>query len=246
MKDPVCGMEVQEPPKIKTIWQSETYGFCSSGCLTKFQTDPAKYIQPKEVSKVSNPKALYTCPMHPEVIQEGPGSCPKCGMALEPKDVSTSADNSEYKDMSKRFWVSLIFSVPIILLAMLEIFPNKSIEKILSMKVINWIAFVLATPIVIWGGWMFFERGVLSVIRKSLNMFTLIGLGVGVAYIYSVVATVFPGIFPDIFKGHGGQVPVYFEAAAVITVLVLLGQVLELKARTQTSDAMRALLNLAP
>jgi len=184
--------------------------------------------------------------MHPEIEQDRPGSCPKCGMALEPKEVSVSSENAEYKDMSRRFWGSFILSAPIILLAMSEVLPGKPIEKILSMRLVNWIEFLLVTPVVLWGGWPFFQRGVLSVVRRSLNMFSLIALGIGVAYVYSVVATVFPWIFPDTFRGHGDEVLVYFEAAAVITVLVLLGQVLELRARTQTSDAIKALLNLAP
>ena len=192
-------------------------------------------------------KELYTCPMHPEIEQDHPGTCPKCGMALEPKDASASPENKEYKDMSRRFWVSLILSIPIILLAISEIIPGKPLEKILSMRILNWIELFFATPVVLWGGWLFFERAGLSVIRRSLNMFTLIGLGVGVAYVYSMIATLAPDIFPAAFRGgHGGEVLVYFEAAALITVLVLLGQVLELYARTQTGDAIRALLDLAP
>ncbi len=246
MKDPVCDMEVQEPPKVKTKWQGKTYGFCSAGCLAKFQADPGKYVDAHKSVKISNIKALYTCPMHSEVVQEGPGSCPKCGMALEPKDISASPENQEYKDMSRRFWAGLFLSLPIIFLAMSEILSGKPLEKFLSMRLVNWIQFIFVTPVVLWTGYPFFERGALSVVRRSLNMFSLIALGVGVSYVYSVVALLFPELFPDAFKGHGGQVPVYFEAAAAITVLVLLGQVLELKARTQTSDAMRALLNLAP
>ena len=189
---------------------------------------------------------IYTCPMHPEVVQEGPGSCPKCGMSLEPKDASVSVESHEYQDMSRRFWGSLFLSLPIIFLAFGEMLPGKPIEKILSMKLVNWIEFLFATPVVLWGGFPFFERGIASVIKRSLNMFTLIALGVGVAYVYSAIATIIPWIFPSNFQGHGGEVLVYFEAAAVITVLVLLGQVLELKARTQTSEAIKALLNLAP
>lgn len=184
--------------------------------------------------------------MHPEVVQEGPGSCPKCGMSLEPKDASVSVENKEYQDMSRRFWGSLFLSLPIIFLAFGEMLPGKPIEKILSMKLVNWIEFLFATPVVLWGGFPFFDRGVASVIRRSLNMFTLIALGVGVAYVYSAIATFMPWIFPSNFQGHGGEVLVYFEAAAVITVLVLLGQVLELKARTQTSEAIKALLKLVP
>ncbi len=188
----------------------------------------------------------YTCPMHPEIILDQPGSCPKCGMFLELKDAAGSPEDLEYRQMSRRFWASLILSVPIILLAIPELIPGNPLEKIVSMRVINWIEFAFATPVVLWGGGWFFERGVLSVARRSLNMFTLIALGVGAAYGYSVIALVFPSVFPSAFQSHGGEVPVYFEAAAAITVLVILGQLLELRARRQTSDAIKALLNLAP
>ena len=185
--------------------------------------------------------------MHLEIVSNKPGSCPKCGMALELKDATASPENTEYKDMLRRFWVSLLLSLPIIVLAIGESLPSKPPENVLSMKLVNWIELLFATPVVLWGGFWFFERGAVSIARKSLNMFTLIALGVGVAYGYSVVATLSPGIFPAAFRGgHGGEVLVYFEAAAAITVLVILGQVLELKARTQTSDAIRVLLNLAP
>ncbi len=246
MRDIVCEMEVQEPPTIKMEWRGKTYGFCNPKCLAKFQAEPAKYLKPQEIQKASAIKILYSCPMHPEAVQAGPGSCPKCGMSLEPKDPSVSVDNKEYQDMSRRFWGSLMFSLPIILLVFLEMLPDKPIEKIFSMKLVNWIEFLFATPVVLWGGFPFFERGIASVIRRRLNMFTLITLGVGVAYVYSAIATFMPWIFPSNFQGHGGEALVYFEAAAVITVLVLLGQVLELKARTQTGEAIKALLNLAP
>ena len=245
MKDPVCGMEVSESPKIKTTWEHQTVGFCSRHCLEKFQTDPTRYLKQEPVQKDAS-QALYTCPMHPEVAQRGPGSCPKCGMALEPNDVSTSSENKEYRDMARRFGAGLFLSLPIIFLAIGEMLPGKPLEKFLSMRLVNWIEFIFATPVVLWGGYPFFERGALSIVRRSLNMFTLIALGVGVAYIYSAIATLTPWIFPDNFRGHGGDVLVYFEAAAVITVLVLLGQVLELKARARTSEAIKALLNLAP
>ncbi len=189
----------------------------------------------------------YTCPMHPEIVRNGPGTCPKCGMALEPVIAAASGgEDSEYRDMSRRFWTGLAFTAPIVLLAMSEMLPWKFFEKWFSMSVVNWIELVLAAPVVLWCGWPFFERGALSVIRRSLNMFTLIALGVGTAFSYSVVATVIPGVFPEAFRSHDGGVPVYFEAAAVITVLVLLGQVLELRARAQTGGAIRALLDLAP
>ena len=193
----------------------------------------------------------YTCPMHPEVRQEGPGSCPKCGMNLEPAapaagETAGSPEEQEYRSMLRRFWMGLALSVPVVVLAIMESIPAKPFERFISMRVSNGIEFLFATPVVLWGGWWFFERGVLSVIRRRLNMFTLIALGVGAAYLYSVVAMFFPGLFPKTFRGPSGEVAVYFEAAAVITVLVILGQVLELRARTQTSEAIRALLNLAP
>ena len=184
--------------------------------------------------------------MHPEIVSDKPGSCPKCGMTLERRDAAGSAEDSEYKAMSRRFWASLGLSVPIILLAFSELIPGKPFEKFMSMRVLNWVEFIFATPVILWGGWWFFERGALSVVRRSLNMFTLIALGVGMAYIYSVIAMIFPWIFPSAFRSHGGEVSVYFEAASVITVLVILGQVLELLARRQTGDAIKALLNLAP
>ncbi len=184
--------------------------------------------------------------MHPKIEQDHPGSCPKCGMALEPKHPSGLPEDNEYKNLLRRFWASLILSLPIIILAMSELFPGRALEKVLPMKWVNGIEFVFATPVVFWGGFLFFERGVVSIVRRHLNMFTLIALGVGVAYIYSVVAIFMPGIFPDAFRGHGGKVLVYFEAAVIITVLVLFGQVLEFRARLRTSDAIRVLLNLAP
>lgn len=184
--------------------------------------------------------------MHPEVISDKPGSCPKCGMALEPKSGAPSPDDKEYHDLLLRFWVGVWLTAPIVLLAILETFFVELLERMMPMRFVNWISLILSTPVVLWGGSWFFERGALSLVRRSLNMYTLIALGVGVAYVYSLVAVFVPGIFPDTFKSHGGQVPTYFEAAAVITVLVILGQVLELKARRQTSDAIRALLDLAP
>ncbi|MBI4432377.1 MAG: cadmium-translocating P-type ATPase [Candidatus Omnitrophica bacterium] len=184
--------------------------------------------------------------MHPEVVQDHPGSCPKCGMSLETRGGEVSQEDAEYRAMRRRFWVSAALSLPVIGLAALEMMPGQPLEGRFSMRFVSWIELVFVTPVVLWGGFWFFERGFLSVIRRSLNMFTLIALGVGVAYLYSVAGTVFPALFPEALKGHEGQVPIYFEAAAVITVLVILGQVLELKARTQTSDAIRSLLNLAP
>lgn len=192
-------------------------------------------------------KVQYTCPMHPEVISDEPGDCQDCGMALEPMTVTVEEEeNPELIDMTRRFWVSLVMSIPVLILAMGELIPGQPLETIFSAKGSNWTEFLLATPVVLWGGWPFFQRGWKSIVTWKLNMFTLIGIGVGVAYAYSVVAVLFPGIFPAAFRGSEGTVAVYFEAAAVITTLVLLGQVMELKARSQTSMAIRALLDLAP
>jgi Cu+-exporting ATPase len=189
----------------------------------------------------------YTCPMHPEVVQSGPGSCPICGMALEPRTMTVDEEaNPELVDMSRRFWWSVALTAPLLIMTMWEMFAGGPILHVLAGKVGNWVQLVLATPVVLWGGKPFFQRGYASVIRRSLNMFTLVALGTGVAYVYSVVATLFPGIFPAAFRGPEGAVAIYFEAAAVITALVLLGQVLELRARSQTSNAIKALLKLAP
>ena len=201
-----------------------------------------------EPETVTLEKAVeWTCPMHPEVVQDGPGSCPVCGMALEPREVTLDEEaNPELVDMSRRFWVSVALSAPLLFMVMWEMFAGSPIINILSGTIGNWVQLVLATPVVLWGGWPFFQRGWNSIFRRSLNMFTLIALGTGVAYLYSIVATIFPSIFPPAFRGEGGEVAVYFEAAAVITSLVLLGQLLELRARSQTSSAVKALLKLAP
>ncbi|MFQ6028949.1 MAG: heavy metal translocating P-type ATPase [Dehalococcoidia bacterium] len=192
-------------------------------------------------------KTEYTCPMHPEVVQQEPGSCPICGMALEPRTVTAEEEaNPELLDMARRFWISLVFSVPVLFLAMSEMIPGQPVQHALPLRLLTWVQFALATPVVLWGGWPFFQRGWASIINRSFNMFTLIAIGVGTAYLYSVVATLFPNIFPDSFRSHGGVVAIYFEAAAVITTLVLLGQVLELRARSRTSSAIKALLGLAP
>jgi Cu+-exporting ATPase len=185
--------------------------------------------------------------MHPEIVRNGPGTCPICGMALEPRTVTLDGDeNLELRDMSRRFWVSAVLAAPILFLAMAEMIPGGPVERVISARAVIWLELILATPVVLWGGWPFFERGWQSIVNRSPNMFTLIALGVGTAYAYSVTATLFPEFFPDSFRGHTGEVPVYFEAAAIITVLVLLGQVLELRARSQTSGAIKALLGLAP
>jgi Cu+-exporting ATPase len=237
MKDPICGMDVTPATAAwSDIHDGQTYYFCSTHCLAEFRTDPARYINPHPpASPPTDTSAWYTCPMHPEIRQRGPGACPNCGMALEPEVASDAEDeNPELGQMTRRFWVSLLLSVPTLAIAMLEV------------KGLAWLQLILATPVVLWGGWPFFQRGWASIVHRSLNMFTLIAIGTGVAYIYSVVATLAPAIFPESFRDHNGGVSLYFEAAAVITTLVLLGQVLELRARSKTSSAIKALLGLAP
>jgi P-type Cu+ transporter len=192
-------------------------------------------------------KTEYVCPMHPQIVRTEPGSCPICGMALEPRTVTLEEEaNPELIDMTRRFWVGVVFSLPIVFLAMSELIPGQPLQRNVSPHILNWIQLLLATPVVLWGGWPFFQRGWFSIVNRSLNMFTLIAIGIGTAYVYSVAATLFPDAFPQSFRGHGGEVGVYFDAAAVITTLVLLGQVLELRARSKTSKAIKALLGLAP
>ena len=248
--DPVCGMTVDANKATgKFDHQGVTYYFCSPACHSKFAANPEKYSAGSKQAPVAAPSAnksaIYTCPMHPEVRKLGPGSCPKCGMALEPLGVSTEEDTQELDDMSRRFWLSAILAIPIFLSAMAaEVWPE-AIARIISPGNRQWLEMLLATPVVLWGGWPFFVRGALSVVTWNLNMFTLIALGVGVAWVYSVVAVLVPGIFPQSVY-HLGVIPVYFEAAAVITALVLLGQVLELRARSHTNAAIKLLLGLAP
>jgi Cu+-exporting ATPase len=225
-----------------------TFYFCSDRCRTKFAEEPARYVHSKvgHEARTDVPEGtVYTCPMHPQIRQVGPGNCPICGMALEPEVATADAGpNPELIDMTRRFWVGLALSVPVVILEMGAhlVGAHRWIDQSFS----NWIQFVLATPVVLWAGWPFFVRGWQSVLTLNLNMFTLIAMGTGVAWVYSVVATVLPAAFPSTFRGHDGAVAVYFEAAAVITVLVLLGQVLELRAREATSGAIKALLDLAP
>jgi Cu+-exporting ATPase len=196
---------------------------------------------------VAATKVEYTCPMHPEIVRPGPGTCPICGMALEPRTVTAQEEeNPELRDMNRRFWISLVLTVPLLAIAMSDMLPGMPVEHALPAGWLPWVELLLATPVVLWGGWPFFQRGWASVVNRSTNMFTLIAMGTGVAYVYSVVATLFPGIFPESFRGMGGTPEVYFEAAAAITTLVLLGQVLELKARSRTGAAIRALLDLSP
>ncbi len=299
--DPVCGMEVDESSEFRAEHNGKEYFFCSKHCKIKFEEDPHKYIHDHDMVRDKHPehehdhgdeektdetiasnytcpmhpevvqaspgtcpkcgmalepvvpvmpviKTQYTCPMHPEIVRSSPGNCPKCGMALEARVVSMEDDeNPEYKDMLRRFVVGAIFTLPVVAIAMRSLIPGGAIlDRLADHRTLQWIEFILSTPVVLWAGWPFFVRGIQSIINKSLNMFTLIGLGVSVAYAYSVIGVVFPDIFPKVMKGEGGTVGVYFEAAAVIVVLVLLGQVMELRARSQTGAAIKALLGLAP
>jgi Cu+-exporting ATPase len=245
--DPVCGMTVDPAttPHIATHAGAHHY-FCSAGCLAKFNADPARYIgeAPRSIEPVPE-GAIWTCPMHPEVQQPGPGSCPICGMALEPMTPTLSdGPSSEYTDMKRRFVIGLVLALPVVALEMGG--HMTGLRHLLDGNVANLIQMALATPVVLWAGWPFFERGWASVKSRHLNMFTLIAMGTGVAWAYSMAASLFPGIFPTAFRSMDGSVAVYFEAAAVITVLVLLGQLLELRARETTSGAIRALLDLSP
>jgi P-type Cu+ transporter len=312
-KDPVCGMSV-EPLRAAAQEEHDgkNYFFCSGGCATKFRTGPAKYLNQPQNAKNMNGASMalddkapaehadwkhdtardnrllqsaeytcpmdpevsqdrpgacpkcgmalersataapatrieYTCPMHPQIVRDGPGSCPICGMALEPRTaVVDHEENPELISMTRRFWVSVALTVPVLFLGMSEMIPGNPAARVFSMSAIGWIEFVLATPVVLWAGWPFFQRGWASVVNRSLNMFTLIAMGTGAAFFYSVIAVLFPQVFPAAFRGAHGEVPVYFEAAAAITALVLLGQVLELRARSQTSSAIKSLLKLSP
>ena len=246
VKDPVCGMSVDPTTTAhRASHGGQDYFFCSAGCRTKFIGDPMRYLNPRVEAEPAVPGAIYTCPMHPEIRQEGPGSCPICGMALEPEMVTAEAPpNHELIDFTRRFWVGLVLTLPVFALEMGGHLTN--LHMFIPGQMSNWIQFALATPVVLWCGWPFFERGWTSLRTRRLNMFTLIAMGVGVAWLYSVVAVVAPTLFPPAFLKADGSAPVYFEAAAVITVLVLVGQILELRAREQTSGAIRALLDLTP
>jgi Cu+-exporting ATPase len=245
-KDPVCGMTV-DPQKTqhRAIHSGKDYFFCSSGCRTKFEADPARYLAAGERPPQSAAAGtIYTCPMHPQIRQPGPGNCPICGMALEPEVATADAGPSpERADMERRLWIGLVLAVPVVIL---EMGPHIAGLHLVPPALSTWIQFALATPVVLWAGWPFFVRAVQSLRTGNLNMFTLIAMGTGVAWLYSAVATLAPSVFPPAFRGADGTVPIYFEAAAVITVLVLVGQVLELRAREQTGGAIRALLDLAP
>ena len=246
--DPVCGMSVNPAAaQHKAGHAGQEYYFCSAGCRAKFLADPKKYLAPEPAAKEvdSGGDREYTCPMHPEIRQAGPGSCPICGMALEPLMAGAhESGNAELADMTRRFWIGLVLTLPVFVLEMGGHFTGLAMK--VGMQNSNWIQLLLSTPVVLWAGWPFFVRGWQSLATRNLNMFTLIALGTGVAWAYSMVATLAPGAFPAALMSHDGSVPVYFEAAAVITVLVLLGQVLELRARDQTSGAIRALMDMAP
>ncbi len=249
VKDPVCGMSVDPATTPhKATHDGTAYYFCGAGCRTKFIPDPARYLNPAPAkpNPPTTPKgAVYTCPMHPEIRQIGPGACPICGMALEPEQASAeAAPNAELIDMTRRFWIGVVLTLPVLALEMGGHLTG--LHALLAKSLSYWIQFALATPVVLWAGWPFFVRGWRSIIKRKLNMFTLIAIGTGVAWLYSLVAVLAPSAFPPAFRAHDGTVAVYFEAAAVITVLVLLGQVLELRARERTGGAIRALLGLAP
>ncbi|WP_260428103.1 heavy metal translocating P-type ATPase [Burkholderia sp. Bp8984] len=243
LRDPVCGMAVTDESRLRREHNGKWYAFCSQACLTKFEAAPSRYVEP---STIEEPQALpegtvYTCPMHPEIRQDHPGQCPKCGMTLEPILPSVDeGENPELVDFRRRFWWTLPLTAIVFVLAM---FGHRL--RLMDPDTESWVEFILSTPVVLWAGLPFFERCVRSFMNRSPNMWTLIGLGTGAAYIYSVIATLFPGVFPETYSAHG-RVSVYFEAAAVIISLTLLGQLLELKARSQTSAAIKALLGLAP
>jgi P-type Cu+ transporter len=248
-KDPVCGMDVVPGRAVggSADYAGTTYWFCAQSCREKFVADPKRYVHTSADTVAASDDRIYTCPMHPEVRQRGPGSCPKCGMALEPMTVSAhEGPDAELVDMTRRFWIGLVLTLPLLAFVMGEMLPGEPLRHLVPGRVLAWLQLILATPVVLWAGWPFFVRGWASVVNRSLNMFTLIAIGTGMAYLYSVAGTLGPGLFPDSSRTHGGEIGLYFEAAAVITVLVLLGQVLELRARSQTSSAIKALLNLAP
>jgi Cu+-exporting ATPase len=246
--DPVCGMKVLPAKAAATVQhRGRTWYFCGKGCGAKFEAAPSKYdgSQPAPLvtpATTTPAAAQYTCPMHPEIVRNGPGSCPKCGMALEPLTVIANAPNPELESMTRRLWIGGVLTLPLLAIMVAEFLPGVT----MSTAWVGWTQFALATPVVLWGGWPFFERGWASIVHRSPNMFTLISIGTGAAYLYSLVALLAPNLFPPSFRDGSGQLGLYFEAAAVITVLVLLGQVLELRARSQTSGAIEALLGLAP
>jgi P-type Cu+ transporter len=252
--DPVCGMTVAADAPLHTSHEGKTYRFCCRRCLARFEADPAAFLQPARPEPPAAPApapaetpAEWTCPMHPEIVRDAPGSCPICGMALEPRAIDvTEGENPELIDMRRRLRVSAALSAPLLVVAMADLLPGAWAGALSAHPLRSWIQLLLATPVVVWGGRPFFERGYRSVVSRNLNMFTLIALGVGVAYLYSLVATLLPGLFPPSLRDHAGQVGLYFEAAAVIVTLVIVGQVLELRARSHTGAALRGLLGLVP
>ena len=256
--DPVCGMAVEESTAAgRTSYQGQTYFFCSSNCLNKFSANPSGFVSatsraqhavaPSPVVTTNQPPQSsaveYTCPMHPEIVRRAPGTCPKCGMALEPRNAAAPEDTTELRDMTRRFWFATALTLPLVLIAMGDMLP---IGQLLSPRSRVWVEVLLATPVCTWAAWPFYTRALQSVLQRSLNMFTLIGLGVSVAYVYSLIAALVPQIFPASFRDTAGEVALYFEAAGVIVTLILLGQVLELKARSRTGAAIKKLLGLAP
>jgi P-type Cu+ transporter len=258
VKDPVCGMEVEPSTAAgQTVHAGQTYYFCGLKCRDKFANDPEHYRRKSDLTRTEDVKAAvnsapqkrateWTCPMHPEIVRTSPGNCPKCGMALEPRDNSgTDEENGELRDMTRRFWFAAALTVPLVLAVMSDMLAGRPITSLFSPRLRVLLELVLASPVCIWAAWPFYVRAIQSVINRSLNMFTLIGLGVSVAYLYSVVAAVSPSLFPASFRSESGEVATYFEAAGVIVTLILLGQVLELRARTQTGAAIRKLLGLA-
>jgi Cu+-exporting ATPase len=255
--DPVCGMTVDPATAAgKFDYPGQTYYFCSKHCLHSFSADPAKYLsaKPSSLAQIVDPKkiaeretghAKYTCPMHPQIVRDGPGSCPLCGMALVPIAGTGEADDSELRDLTRRFWIGVVLSVPLVLLAMAPMIGVMEPFG-LAPRTRGWVELALGTPVVLWVGRPILHKFWLSLVHWSLNMYTLIGLGVGLAYLFSLAAVFAPGIFPQEFRAHGGAVGTYFEAAAVIVTLVMLGDVLQLRAMGQTSQAVRDLLRLAP
>ncbi len=288
-RDPVCGMKIDPSKALHVEYSGKTYFFCSSGCAAKFRETPEKYVQPKSVTApqeepiasvttngytcpmhpevhhdgpgdcpkcgmalepetlaAQSGKPQYTCPMHPQIVRDQPGDCPICGMALEPMTVQASAANPELESMTRRFWICAALTLPLLTVMLSDLLPGHPLQTLLKGSSLGWCELALASPVVLWGGWPFFRRGWASIVSRNLNMFTLISIGAGSAYLYSFVAVLMPHLFPSSFRDMSGHLNLYFEAAAVITVLVLLGQVLELKARSQTGSAIKALLGLAP